>query len=236
MVAEGASWLADLLPRLTIAVSEARSPDAGILEFILEGEVDLTVMATHGRSALTHFFLGSVAERVLRYASRPILTVGEESSASPRPISYENVLVAFDFSPDSLAAARHAVNMAARTGAGVQILHVVEQEARPGYCTPWKESFAQEISNVIAKAREHLCVSLAREGLERVEACVRSVEGRAHREIVRFAGEHGSDLIVMGARGFGGSEGSPGSPVGTNLEATVRTAPCPVLTVKTRKE
>jgi len=37
--------------------------------------VDLIVMATHGRTGVPHFLLGSVAEKVVRHASCPVLTV-----------------------------------------------------------------------------------------------------------------------------------------------------------------
>ncbi len=37
--------------------------------------IDLIVLATHGRSGLSHFLLGSVAERVVRTAACPVLTV-----------------------------------------------------------------------------------------------------------------------------------------------------------------
>jgi nucleotide-binding universal stress UspA family protein len=42
-------------------------------------DADLIVMGTHGRSGFSHFLLGSVAERVLRLAQCPVLTVRETS-------------------------------------------------------------------------------------------------------------------------------------------------------------
>ena len=45
-----------------------------ILETAREQRVDLIVMGTHGRHGLAHLLLGSVAERVLRNASCPVLT------------------------------------------------------------------------------------------------------------------------------------------------------------------
>jgi hypothetical protein len=39
--------------------------------------VDLIVMGTHGRSGVSHLFMGSVAERVVRTAPCPVLTVRE---------------------------------------------------------------------------------------------------------------------------------------------------------------
>ncbi|HVN85310.1 MAG TPA: universal stress protein [Candidatus Binatia bacterium] len=38
-------------------------------------KADLIIMATHGRTGLSHAFLGSVAERVVRHAQCPVLTV-----------------------------------------------------------------------------------------------------------------------------------------------------------------
>ena len=46
-----------------------------IIEFAEKEKIDLVVMGTHGRTGLAHAFLGSVAERVVRYTSCPVLTV-----------------------------------------------------------------------------------------------------------------------------------------------------------------
>jgi nucleotide-binding universal stress UspA family protein len=50
-------------------------PAASIIEEAKEQAADLIVMATHGRTGLSHFFLGSVAERVVRESSVPVMTV-----------------------------------------------------------------------------------------------------------------------------------------------------------------
>jgi nucleotide-binding universal stress UspA family protein len=50
-------------------------PAPTIVEQAKTGAFDLIVMSTHGRTGLTHLFLGSVAERVLRTAPCPVLTV-----------------------------------------------------------------------------------------------------------------------------------------------------------------
>ncbi|MGL4464470.1 MAG: universal stress protein, partial [Planctomycetia bacterium] len=46
-----------------------------IEKYAKEIEADLLVLATHGRTGLAHFLLGSVAERVVRTAPCPVLTV-----------------------------------------------------------------------------------------------------------------------------------------------------------------
>jgi nucleotide-binding universal stress UspA family protein len=51
------------------------SPAAEIVKYAKDAEVDLIVMGTHGRGFVAHAVLGSVAERVVRTAPCPVLTV-----------------------------------------------------------------------------------------------------------------------------------------------------------------
>lgn len=46
-----------------------------IVKYAKEEAIDVIVMATHGRSAIAHVLLGSVAENVLRFAPCPVLAV-----------------------------------------------------------------------------------------------------------------------------------------------------------------
>ena len=50
-------------------------PVARVLDFARRHNVDLIVMGTHGRSPVTHALIGSVAEKVVRKAPCPVLTV-----------------------------------------------------------------------------------------------------------------------------------------------------------------
>jgi nucleotide-binding universal stress UspA family protein len=58
--------------RKTVEVGE---PHAQILAHAAAGDADLIVMGTHGRTGATRFLLGSVAERVVREATCPVVTV-----------------------------------------------------------------------------------------------------------------------------------------------------------------
>lgn len=59
----------------TTTVVRNGTPHEEILEYTRENDVDLIVLGTHGRSGLSRALLGSVAERVIRQADRPVLVV-----------------------------------------------------------------------------------------------------------------------------------------------------------------
>jgi len=51
------------------------NPFVEIVKYAEETEIDLIVVGTHGRGAFAHMLLGSVAEKVVRKANCPVLTV-----------------------------------------------------------------------------------------------------------------------------------------------------------------
>jgi nucleotide-binding universal stress UspA family protein len=59
--------------RAVLQISD--SPSDAIVEYARAWSIDLIVMGTHGRSAMSQILMGSVAERVVRTAPCPVLTV-----------------------------------------------------------------------------------------------------------------------------------------------------------------
>ena len=56
-------------------VITSNSPSAAIVTYARDASIDLIVMGTHGRGAIAQLLMGSVAERVVRIAPCPVLTV-----------------------------------------------------------------------------------------------------------------------------------------------------------------
>jgi nucleotide-binding universal stress UspA family protein len=76
---EALTRLHDLVPEACrgtweVGIAIGRPADT-IVRFAREHNVDLIIMATHGRTGLEHMVLGSVAEKVVRLAPCPVLTV-----------------------------------------------------------------------------------------------------------------------------------------------------------------
>jgi universal stress protein A len=71
--------------QLTTEVVEGQSPARAIVEAATERASHLIVMGTHGHGGVTHLLLGSVAERVVRTAPCPVLTVSSAGADAHRP-------------------------------------------------------------------------------------------------------------------------------------------------------
>jgi nucleotide-binding universal stress UspA family protein len=59
----------------TVVMSTIASPFPEILRYATANTIDLIVMGTHGRGGVSHMLLGSIAEKVVRRAPCPVLTV-----------------------------------------------------------------------------------------------------------------------------------------------------------------
>ena len=59
----------------TAVIRTSGAPAAAIVEYAHDAKIDLIIMGTHGRGAVAHMLMGSVAERVVRTAPCPVLTV-----------------------------------------------------------------------------------------------------------------------------------------------------------------
>ena len=60
-------------------------PFLEIVRYAKENEIDLIVLGTHGRGGLAHVLLGSVAEKVVRKAPCPVLTIRPDSHQFEMP-------------------------------------------------------------------------------------------------------------------------------------------------------
>lgn len=59
----------------TLVVATALSPYLEIVRYATDAQIDLIIMGTHGRGPVAHMLMGSVAEKVVRKAPCPVLTV-----------------------------------------------------------------------------------------------------------------------------------------------------------------
>lgn len=70
-------FVKNIIPHQTKVIEAVRfgQPHREIVDYAQCEDIDLIVIATHGRTGLTHIMLGSVAEKVVRFSPVPVLTV-----------------------------------------------------------------------------------------------------------------------------------------------------------------
>jgi nucleotide-binding universal stress UspA family protein len=187
--------------------------DIAIADAAAEMGLDLLVLGTHGRTGLSRFFLGSVAERVVRLATCDVLI------ARGQIRTLDNILVPTDFSPHAERAIEVAVALAA-PGATLTLLHCTgidnERDAKlPAH-------LAESVETAVQARADKLAEHYADEDLI-IKTVV--IAGAPAGEIRRIAEDEGADLICMGSHG---RRGARRLILGSVAEVTVRHAPCSV--------
>jgi nucleotide-binding universal stress UspA family protein len=196
------------LGQLARKIGEA---DIAITAHLMEGDVewsllararatgaDLIVMGAHARPALERFLLGSVAERTVRVADRPVLIVPPGVDALPERLE---LLVALDGRAASEGTLGFVRGLRADFACDVTFLRLywpVEEYRRLGLLGP-RELFAPD-RDVVADLER---TQRARVGeLPGAGAVVHAVEpawGDPASSLLDAAREHGANLLVMGA-------------------------------------
>ena len=91
-------------------------------------DVDLVVMASHGRGTLSRIWLGSVADSFVRRTKRPVLVIRPQAEAPSNgtgDAGFRKILIPLDGTELAEAALRHAVDLGALYGASYALLRVV---------------------------------------------------------------------------------------------------------------
>ena len=197
-----------------------------------ENQADLIVIATHGYTGIEHMLLGSTAERVVRHAPCPVLTIpartSSKRSGKTSLFGVNKILVPIDFSEISKDALPWATFFAAKFKAELVLLHVEEQF--PIDYLLGRELLSHTMVPLIKQAGADL-ERLAGELRKTTGACISAVArvGKPFQGICHAAEMLGADLIVLTTHGHTGLKHTW---LGSTAERVVRHAQCPVLVVR----
>jgi nucleotide-binding universal stress UspA family protein len=200
------------------------APGEAIVESATSLGCDLIVMGTHGRRGLSHLLLGSVAERVVRTSSVPVLTV--RSDAAVNPDGLRRILVPHDFSTTSNAALEIAVGWARSLGAEITLLHVVEPVVYPEFYSV--DLLPDDLMGRLTTRSEEALRKTAEGFSGEVQIHTAVAVGRASDTITAFVDPAEFDLVVMATRGLSGLEHVL---LGSVAESVLRRCRVPMLTI-----
>ena len=161
--------------------------------------------------------------------------VEHRSVDSSSELQLKRILVPTDFSESSEHALKYAVRLGAPYKAEVVLLHVFHLKEYLGLLSQ-KEDVDSATANQVLEASKN-------GAMEKLEDLVRRVDGKEvallpilligvpFEEIVRYAGEHEADLIVMPTHG---RTGLAHFLLGSTTERVISHSVCPVLVIRTR--
>jgi nucleotide-binding universal stress UspA family protein len=181
---------------------------------------DLVLAGTHGVTGLTHVFLGSVAERIVRHSTAPVFVV-RRSDFPPRAI-----LIPVDREDDGEESLLLASELRNAFNASVELVQVVEAPTPlsiPPDAAPILPPFDKEAALREARVRLRAIASKHPD----IPLIEHAAVGQPADEICRKAQQIGADLILMPTQG---RKGLPRLLLGSVAEQVVRYAPCHVLT------
>jgi nucleotide-binding universal stress UspA family protein len=212
----------DLLPGQKIKVDSAIIGSPGllthaaeeILDYAEQENVSLIVMATHGRTGIKRWALGSTTDKVVRAAKCPVLII-RASMDTPDKIKLDRLLVTLDESRESETVLPHIESLASKLKAKVTLLHVV---VPPYHIYPTTEGAGYYVGGAIVKvpyseaelrplkegAREYLQKVSHKLSGQGIEADYEVRTGPAGEKIIEAAEESGVDLVAMSTHGESG--------------------------------
>ncbi len=207
---------------------EEGAPVTVILKAAETDRASLVCLGTHGREGMERLVLGSVAEKVLRKARCPVLTVSEPGDErAPKEAVFKNILCAVDFATLSLKAIEYCLSLAQEAGGRLTLFNAVEwfPDEPTWIGSPNVSDYKSQMEEQVRTRLAEIVPREARDWCQ-VEVVVRS--GKAYRELLAVARERKADLIAMGVRGR--------NPLdimlfGSTTQHVVRHAECPVLTI-----
>ncbi len=206
------------------------SVHSALLSYINNNEYDLIVMGTHGRSGITHFLLGSVAEKVVRYAPYPVITVPPDSRVADK---YHKIVIPYDFSEHARLSLEKAPFFAAAPDSEIDVLYVVEDKYEPLLDGFDQQSIYDSIPFIKEKAKEKLEETLAAiPNRNQITYNFTVKSGTPHKEIAEYVKETEADLVIMSTHGLVGIDRFI---LGSTTERVIRSVNAQILSLKLKK-
>ncbi len=144
-------------------------------------------------------------------------------------IRIQRVLLPTDFSTYSATATKYACELATKFDAELHVLHALEIHAVAAPDFGMGLALPRYMEESRAAAEQAMTKTVDAQWASNRKVVHAIVEGSPRAEIVRYARDKDVDLIVLTTHG---RSGLAHVLMGSVAESVVRTAPCPVLTVR----
>ena len=221
---------------VAVAALEGRVVPA-LRGYAAKEKVDLVVLTTHGAGGVQRWWLGSVADGLVRTVQRHLLLVrpwDDTEDRAPAEPRFQKVVVPLDGSDFAERALEPASALAREFGAELALLRVVPApvELTSIYGMAGVRMEGEGHRRRVQEAQDYLDRVLERFGDLEVSAAL-GEEGEAADGVVRGAREMQADVMVLSTRGRGGVARAV---LGSVADKVIRSTALPVLVVPVTEE
>ena len=216
------------------SVEKGRAEDTIVEKGAADKHVLIT-MATHGRSGLNRFLLGSIAEKVLRGSVNPLLLVrATEKGKSVGEAAFSQMIVPLDGSELAESLLLMVADIAKELGLAVELFRAyhIPYNLYAGDDAPYALNYDELIADGRDEANEYLekkVAELKKLGVAKVSSV--TAEGFAADEIISRGRKTPDSLFAMCSHGRSGVERWM---LGSVTETVVRHSDDPVLVVRAK--
>lgn len=213
------------------SVEKGRAEDT-IIEKAATDKTMLITMATHGRSGLNRFLLGSIAEKVLRGTVNPLLLIRAGDEKSQGEAMLKSIIVPLDGSELAEAVLPIVAEMAKKLDLEVELFRTyhVPYNVYSGDEGLYAVNYEELLAGLRDEAAEYLekkAADLKRLGVAKVQCITK--EGLAADEIISLGRKTPDNLIAMSSHGRSGVRRWV---LGSVTELVVRHSGDPVLVIR----
>jgi nucleotide-binding universal stress UspA family protein len=207
-----------------------------ILDFTTENEIDLIIMATHGRSGITRWWMGSVAEKVISEATAPVLLVRSKrpskTGAAGKPKIIHKILAPLDGSDIGEAALPYAEMLATNSGALISLLQVVSPPGTVEASLLGGPDWRKFVKAMHDAGEDYLKNIAARLSGKEIKSTYEVITGDPADKIVEYANDKKANLIAMSTHG---RTGLTRWVLGSIADKVLHGARIPILLVRSPK-
>lgn len=210
-----------------------------IVNLVEENRSEVLVIGSKPQSALDRFFLGSVAEEVVRAVKRPVIVFGPEAQKEEFRLSDHkklNFLVATDLTKKCRPMETYAVSLAKRLGAHIHFYYSLADTLQTaqsfaygsGELLPTFNTFVDDIKKDAFASMEKKVSRLRQKGLD-CDFYIETERAPFADALLKNKNTEDTQLIFMGHQSHGGFVTSI---LGSNLRAVMAKAKVPVAIVR----
>ncbi len=208
------------------------SPAWEILAAAEDHAADLIIAGSHGQSALSRFFLGSISQKVISEARCSVRVARGRNQTDPSPI---RIVIGFDSTRGAAAAVDSVAKRSWPAGTEVRLLTVIQHTSPSliGNLIPPVVSAVGELNYAEQELVNELAVSaIEKLSISGLSTTFHTESGNPRTAIIEHAEAWNADSIFVGANAFGGA--LERFLIGSTSAAVAARAHCSVEVVRTR--